>query len=292
METYEKYIIRDHSSLKQPTIYFWLKSIGFSEHFIKALRKNERSFKVNGTYCKINHRISNGDILEIMKNPHPASAIQPCDGELEVIYEDDEYLAVNKPHLLACIPTRSHYQDNLGGRIVKYMQTKDQNFVLRMVNRLDKDTAGIVIVAKSNSAYNNLKNIDKTYYALCRGKFGEKNFTIDKPILTINENGINQMKRVVSKDGKPSVTHATIEKEFVTYSLTKLKLETGRTHQIRVHLSSIGHNLIGDHIYSSVTESENHTFLILKEASFTHPQTCKQINLNIPFPNEWDKYLS
>lgn len=291
MEIYENHTIKNSSSLKQPTIYFWLKSMGFSEHFIKALRKNSNSFKINNQPCQINSKILDGDTLEILKNPYPASAVQPCDGELDVIYEDDDYLVVNKPHLLACIPTRSHYQDNLGGRIMKYMQERDHNFVLRIINRLDKDTAGIVIVAKSTSAYNKLAAIDKTYFALCHGVFNKKQFTIDKPILTINENGINQMKRVVSKSGKHSITHATIEKEFATHSLVRLKLETGRTHQIRVHLSSIGHSLIGDHIYSSTSESENHTFLTLKEVSFTNPQTGKQINLNVPFPSEWSKYL-
>lgn len=291
MEKYEKYKIENSQTLKTPTIYFWLKSNGFSEHFIKALRKNQSSFKLNGTPCIINQNLANGDLLEVLKNPFKASNIQICDSELEIIYEDEDYLIVNKPHLLACIPTRSHYLDNLGGRIVKYMQQKDSNFVLRIVNRLDKDTAGIVIVAKSTPAYNNLKNIDKTYYALCRGNFDKTQFSINAPILTITENGINQMRRIVSKDGKPATTHITVEKNFDTYSLVRLKLETGRTHQIRVHLSSIGHSLLGDSIYSTVEESESHTFLILKEISFIHPRTNNRIALSVPFPEEWHKYI-
>ena len=291
MEKYDKYKIEDVTLLKSPTIYFWLKSHGFSEHFIKALRKNVDSFKLNGKSCQINQKFCDGDLLEILKNPHQASSIQPCDGDLDIVYEDEDYLAVNKPHLLACIPTRSHYKDNLGGRVMRYMQRQDPNFVLRIKNRLDKDTAGIVIIAKSTAAYNNLKEIDKTYFALCRGRFAESQFTINSPILTVTKNGINQMKRVISEDGKPSTTHVHVEKQFDSIALAKFKLETGRTHQIRVHLSSVGHSLLGDPIYSSVPESEPHTFLILKEVSFTNPRTGKHVDIKTPFPEEWSKYI-
>lgn len=291
MEKYQKFKIDNTSSLKKPTVYFFLKENNFSEHFIRQLRKNEKSFKVNGTFCAINNPLQNGDLLEILKSPQSASQIPPSDKEIEILYEDDDYLVVNKPHLLACIPTRSHYQDNLGGRIMNYMLKKDADFVLRIVNRLDKDTAGIVIVAKSVTAYNNLKRVDKTYYALCRGKFEQKIFTIDSPILTITKDGINEIKRIVSSDGKRAVTHIFVEKEYQTLSLVRVKLETGRTHQIRVHLSSIGHSLLGDHIYSPILEEERHTFLLLKEVEFTNPQTNAKISISVPFPDEWNSYF-
>ena len=99
------------------------------------------------------------------------------------------------------------------------------------------------------------------------------------------------MKRIVSPDGKPATTHLHLEKNFSSYSLVKLNLETGRTHQIRVHLSHIGHPLIGDSIYNPNPQTESHTFLILKEISFVHPKTKKEINISIPFPKEWEKYI-
>lgn len=291
MEQYEKHTINALATLKRPTIYFYLKENNFSEHHIKALRKHPLSFKLNGQICPINTHLTNGDLLEILKNPSQGSTIAPCEGNLDILFEDEHFLIVNKPHLLACIPTRSHYQNNLGGQIMNYMKEKDPHFVLRVINRLDKDTAGIVVVAKSNTAQNELKNLDKTYYALCNGNFEKRQFTIDAPILTKCNEGINQMKRVVSAEGKRAVTHVFVEKNFQSHALAKIKLETGRTHQIRVHLSNLGHSLVGDPIYGDHLGTETHTFLILKEVSFVHPQTKKQINLTVPFPDEWKNFL-
>lgn len=288
MNEYEKYKIQSTQNMQ--TIYFWLKNNGFSEHHIKLLRKNPKSFKVNGSFCNIKQKLEIGDTLEVLKNPQKASEVPLCDGEVEILYEDDEYLIVNKPHLLACIPTRSHISDNLGGRICNYMKTRQENFVLRIVNRLDKDTAGIVVVAKDIKSYNNLKSLDKTYYALCEGTFEQKSFTIDKPILTISANGINEMRRVISDKGKQAITHATVLKEFQNYSLLKVKLETGRTHQIRVHLSSEGHPLLGDSLYSENASQKSHTFLLLKEVSFFHYKTGKKISIEVPFPKDWYDY--
>lgn len=295
MNEYEKYKIQTKSNIASPnhnTIYYWLKNNGFSEHHIKLLRKKSQSFMLNGVYCNINQSLNDKDVLEVLKNPRKASNIISCDGDIDVLYEDDCYLIVNKPHLLASIPTRSHITDNLGGRICNYMRKKDSNFVLRIVNRLDKDTAGIVVVAKDIMSYNNLKDMEKTYYALCQGVFPQKAMTIDKPILTITHDGINQMKRVVSEKGKPAITHVEVEKVFGGFSLLKLNLETGRTHQIRVHLSNEGFPLLGDNLYSEEKTSLPHTFLLLKKISFTHYKTGQKISLEVPFPNDWKQFLT
>lgn len=288
-EQYEKLKINNTKDLKHPTIYYFLKSNQFSEHFLKNLRNSENGIYLNGIFTPINSKIIDGDILEILKNPSSKSNFPPCDGDLNIIFEDDDYLIVNKPHNLACVPTRSHINNNLGGQVIKYMTTKDQHFTLRIVNRLDKDTAGIVIIAKNVIAYNNIKNIEKTYFALCEGIIPQKT-TISSPILTQTINGINQMKRIISPLGKKSITHIQPIKTFLNHSLIKLTLETGRTHQIRVHLSIISHPLLGDNIYNETTTLP-HTFLILKEITFTHFRTNNSINLQINFPKEWEDYI-
>lgn len=293
MKNFETYYIETTSQLKKPTIYFFLKNQQLSEHYIKNLRNTPDAILLNNSPATINESIKVGDILSISNNPYSASNIQPCEGNLDILFEDDDFLIVNKPHNLSCMPTQSHYSCNLGGQIVGYMQTKQPDFVLRIVNRLDKDTAGIVVVAKNVTARNNITCINKVYHFLCKGTFSSfQPFTINKPILTVNTNGINQMKRIISAEGKQSITHITPLANFTDYSLAQATLETGRTHQIRVHLSSIGHPLIGDTIYNSDYENQNtNSYLILKQISFTHFRTKQQIKLEIPYPDNWTKKL-
>ncbi len=288
MNSFEKLVVDSVKNLKKPTIYFFLKNAGFSEHFVKNLRNTPSAIRLNGQETTINKQISVADIIEISKSPNKPTLAQECDGDLDILYEDEDYLVVNKPHNLACIPTRSHFANNLGGMILKYMHKTDPNFVLRIINRLDKETAGLVVVAKNVPAYNNISKVEKTYYALCNGKI-DKDFTIDKPIKTETENGINKLKRIVSSDGKRATTHVYLCKNYADYSLVKLVLETGRTHQIRVHLSSENHALLGDTIYSSSTAS--HAFLLLKDVSFVHPKTRQKISLSCDFPKDWTDYL-
>lgn len=289
MKNFETYTIKNISQLKRPTIYFFLKNSGLSEHYIKNLRNTPGAILLNNTPATINTKIYEGDVVSISNNPYSASKIQPCEGTLDILFEDDDFLIVNKPHNLSCMPTQSHYSNNLGGQIVNYMQAKQPDFVLRIVNRLDKDTAGIVVIAKNVIARNNTSSINKTYHALCKNTFQTLDtFSINKPIHTITTNGINQMKRVVSPEGKPSVTHVKPLQNFNDYSLIEATLETGRTHQIRVHLSSINHPLLGDTIYNDDCKDQNtNSFLILKKISFTHFRTKETILLEVPYPNNW-----
>ncbi len=328
LETFE---IGDVSILKQATVYYLLKEQNISEHHITNLRKIKGAIKINGEDATTRSKLKNGDTLQILLSAQTPTQTNLCDGELDILFEDDDYLIVNKPHNLASTPTRSHFSMNLGGQICKYMLQKDRSFVLRILNRLDKDTAGIVIVAKNVLAYNALANeqkadnqspsndnkICKEYFALASGNIYE-NITINAPILTINNNGINEMKRIVSPQGKNAITHLQVISNFspqnqsqqnaarkndlqnsqstpsTPFCLVKLTLETGRTHQIRVHLSSIGHALLGDKIYANtpVSLSASHTMLILKAISFTHFRTKKEVCLEVPFPKEWDNFLA
>ncbi len=301
MEVYEKFKIREISHLKSPTIYCFLKANGISETYIRNLRKNSSSILLNGTPANTRTKIAPLDTIEISKSPSPATQTNLCEGTLDILFEDEDFLVVNKPHNLACTPTRSHFGMNLGGQICKYMQEKDPNFVLRILNRLDRETAGIVVVAKNLLAYSSFSKsrIQKEYHAIARGNIYE-NITIDKPILTVTKDGINEIKRVISPEGKRAVTHVEVVKNFDGLCHVKLSLETGRTHQIRVHLSSIGHPLLGDTLYgqspattcakTAENTQPNHTMLILKKISFKHFRTEKNVSLEVPFPPEWKNF--
>ncbi len=276
LTSYNKLVITNSASLKRQTIYYFLKTSGFSEHHIKLLRNNPNSLLLNGKFVTTREKICDGDVLFVLKNPNKPTNISPCDGTLKILYEDEDYLIVDKPHNLSCTPSRSHFYNNLGGQICKYMWQKDKNFVLRIVNRLDRETAGVVIVAKNIEARNNIQDVYKEYYALCEGKFEEENFTISAPILTLESGGINERKRVVSPSGKPATTYVTVLKNGEP-SLVRLVLETGRTHQIRVHLSSIGHPLVGDTIYNPAAKETDFARLLLKKIEFTHFRTKERI---------------
>lgn len=286
---YEKIQVNNIS--KKQTISSYLKSLNYSENFLKNLRKQEGFIKLNGKVCFINEHIKNGDIIEINNNPNTKSSITPCIIPLNIVYEDEYMLIINKPSGLATMPSKSHYTNNLSGAILHYMQQKNPNFVIRINTRLDKDTAGLVVVSKNSlicNYFNNSNVIKKTYYALCQGNKTDS-FVIDYNIETIqDENGINQNKRVISKDkGKPAKTFVYPIRNFDNYFLAKINLEHGRTHQIRVHLSSVNHPLLGDELYGEKSQLISHTALLCKSIEFIHPKTNKLMNFEVDFPDDF-----
>lgn len=276
------------------SIYLFLKEHGFSENYIKNLRKVEGFLRVNNEAVFINHPLKTGDLLEINSSPNTKSGIMHCILPIDIVFEDDYYLIVNKPSGLSTMPNRSHYTKNLAGAICEFMDKKDPNFVLRIVNRLDKDTSGLIIVAKDSVAQKELKDVQKVYHAICHGKINTS-LTIDKPIATVlNQDGYNQHRRVISDNGKEAITYVTPLKfiENLNATLVECRLVHGRTHQIRVHLSSIGHALIGDSIYGNeITPLLSHTALVCKEISFVHPFTKQQINLQVDYEEDFKRLI-
>lgn len=272
------------------TIYYFLKDEGFAENFITNLRKSWGNFKVNGNIVNIRKPLKIGDKLEINSNPNSKTTIMHCIIPLNIVYEDKYYLLINKNSGLSCMPSRSHYTNNLAGAICNYMKEKDDNFVLRIINRLDKDTAGIIIVAKDSISANKLKEVQKTYHAICEGEVRDK-VTINKKIKTITNNGINQHKRIISEDGQDAITYVTPISHNKNLSLLSIKLEHGRTHQIRLHLSSIGYPLLGDELYGKKSEIIDHTALLCKEISFYHPYLEKYLHFEVDYPDDFNKIL-
>ena len=280
------------------TIYYFLKDSGFSENYITNLRKVLGNIKVNDEEVTIRHSLNIGDMLAINSNPNNKTTIMQCIIPLDIVYEDKYYLLINKPSGLPCMPSRSHYTCNLAGAICYYMDGKEPDFTLRIVNRLDKDTAGIVIVAKDSISQKEIKNIKKTYYALCEGAI-DSDLVIDKKIKTISYGKLNINKREVSDDGRDATTYVHPIKSFILknnsnktlVTLVKINLIHGRTHQIRVHLSSIGHPLLGDELYGSKSPFINHTALVCKEVSFFHPYENKTLFFSVPLPEDIEKLL-
>ncbi|MBE7073778.1 MAG: RluA family pseudouridine synthase [Clostridiales bacterium] len=272
------------------TVYHYLKTMHFSENYIKNLRKDWGNILVNEKIVNIRCPLCIGDVLKINSSPNQKTDIKTCILPLDIVYEDEYYILINKPSGISCMPNKSHYDNNLAGAILNYMQDKESNFVVRILNRLDKDTAGIIIVAKSSIAQKDIKNLDKTYHAICEGII-DKSIQINSPIKTININGVNNRKRILSQDGQDATTFVTPISHNKLYSLISLKLKHGRTHQIRLHLSSIKHSLIGDEIYGTKSTLISHTALVCKELSFFHPYLKKQLSFEIDYPQDIKKIL-
>lgn len=267
-------------------VYYFLKDCGYSENYISNLRKKENSIFVNNKPSNTRTPLQIGDMLRIDSSPNAKTTIMPCILPLDIVYEDTYYLLANKPSGLSCMPNKSHYSLNLAGAILNYMQEKDQNFVVRIINRLDKDTAGLILVAKNSLALQEIKEVQKSYLAVAKGII-DKPITINAPIKTICENGINNIKRVIADDGKEAITHIfPIKQTKEGNTLVELNLQHGRTHQIRLHCSSIGHPLIGDKIYGQEDELISHTALVCYKMSFYHPYLKKVLNFTIDLPTD------
>lgn len=262
----------------------YLRSFGVSSSLLTRLKKTENGITLNGEFARAIDRLSSGDILEISiegKGKMPA----PSGKSLEILYEDEDVLAVNKPPFMPVHESRNHRGDALSNAAAGYM-TEDTAF--RAVYRLDRDTSGIVLIAKNELAAAKLAGkIKKDYYAIVCGT-AEADGEIDAPIARLDKSII---KRCVRSDGERAVTHYKTVFSNGKYSLLKINLETGRTHQIRVHFSGIGLPLLGDTLYGEESSLINRQALHCKTIYFRHPITDTEITVTSDFPQDMKKII-
>lgn len=210
------------------------------------------------------------------------SNIIPTKMELNIIYEDEAILAINKPTGIAIHPSRMHFDNTLSNGVKFYFDSINLHKKIRPVNRLDLNTSGIVIFAKNEYVQENLirqmslGEFKKEYLAICDGILEIKKGTINKPIAR-KENSI--IERCISENGKTAITHYEVIKEINNSSLVKCILETGRTHQIRVHMASIGHPILGDSLYGYKEFFNDGQALHCYKLSFLHPITSENMNI-------------
>ena len=273
---------------QKTNVYLYLRKNEFSEHYLKNLRNKENAILVNKSPATAKTILENGDLIEIDKNPYKPTNIKKVFKDIDVVYEDENYLLVNKPPLLATMPTKSHYDDNLAGRILAYLN--DDNFTLRVFNRLDREASGLILISKDAITHQYPKILKKEYVAICHGSL-DKEVVNEEPILTINNNGINEMKRVISPLGQYAKTILTPIKQLNDMTFIKAEITKGRTHQIRLHSSFINHPLIGDKIYG-IKDDFSHTFLHLKTLSFHNNLFNKTYSFEINFPKEFEDIIN
>lgn len=238
---------------KDMELYDILRQYLFMSSRLIRRCKKDRGITVNGRKRSMNGVCTRGEEIKVYMKPEP-NIFEPENKGIEIVYEDMDILVIDKPSGMVVHPTRKHRDGTIGNAIAHYAQEQGETYKIRFVNRLDRDTTGLLIVAKNAFAQQfisdkmQLNEVEKTYMAIVEGHVEKDHGTIDAPIGRLQEEDI---VRVVTPTGKSSVTHYEVVERFSEATLVKIRLETGRTHQIRVHMKHLGHVLIGDALYGS-----------------------------------------
>ncbi len=255
-----------------------------SARLLARLKRVENGMTVNGTSIKSIDRLRGGDTLCLVF-PQDQCEIVPVNMPLSVVYEDADVLAVDKPPGLPVHPVHQYQQNTLANGVMAYARDYGASYTFRAVNRLDKDTSGLVLIAKNSYAHTFLaQHTQKIYLALCEGRI-ETDGVIDTPI-RIKEG--HTIQREVGEGGVCAVTHYHVLGHRNGHTDLELWLEYGRTHQIRTHLSSIGHPLAGDDMYGGHRDYFHRQCLHCAVLTFVHPLTKKTITVQSKPPHLFD----
>lgn len=260
--------------------------LGISSAIMTKLKKYPDGILVCGIRQNVNKVLKSGDILTLNIRDTTSKNIKPVKIPLDILYEDDEIVVVNKPRNMPTHPSQNHHNDTLANGIA-YLY-REKGFTFRPITRLDRDTSGIVIIAKNQLSASVLSKqmqtfkIQKQYIAVCHGIFDIKQGIIDAPIARVEGSGI---LRQVAPWGKQAITEYQVIEENNDFSLVKLNPKTGRTHQLRVHLSHIGHSIYGDDMYGSKVKNAS-TLLHCQKICFCHPQTNERMEICAPVPDD------
>ena len=260
----------------------------------------EGNILVNGKSKKISYKVQIGDEIELNIPEAKKIELKAENIPVEVVYEDNDIIVVNKPKGMVVHPANGNPDGTLVNAIMAMCKDSLSGIggEIRpgIVHRLDKDTSGLLIVAKNDKAHINMseqiknREVKKIYIALVRGVVSENEATINMPI---GRSTKDRKKMAVRKDGKEAVTHFKVLKRYNKYTLLEVKIDTGRTHQIRVHMAEIGHPVVGDMVYSNGKNEfgVEGQMLHAKSLDFRHPITGKQMHLEAELPEYFEKVL-
>ncbi len=259
----------------------FLRDFGVSSSLLTKLKNTENGITKNGEFARTIDKVFTGDTIKITIENKGHMPEKLTDSNVQAVYNDEDILVLNKPAFMPVHESRNHRGDTLANAAACYMES---DTAFRAVYRLDRDTSGLVLIAKNELAACKLAGkIHKDYYAVCSGILSG-NGTIDLPIRRVRESII---ERGVFDDGEKAVTHWKAVSNKNNTTLLKINLETGRTHQIRVHLSHLGYHLLGDTLYGRSTDLINRQALHCKAIYFTHPITDKEMVIECDFPTDF-----
>ena len=261
---------------------------------------DEEKIVINGKIVKPSFKVVNGDVIDIFERDDYVIDLEKEDIPLEIVYEDDDVIVVNKPTGMVVHPAPGHHHGTLVNALLYHCNSLSNvggDSRAGIVHRIDKDTSGLLVACKNNKAHRNLaeqfKNKEETsrkYYAIVVGNIGHNLGKINAPI---GRDPNNRQKMAVVEGGKEAITHFKVLERFKNFTLIECKLETGRTHQIRVHLSYIGHPVLNDPLYGIKKQTtEFGQYLHAKTLGFVHPKTLEYMEFDSELPIEFIEELN
>lgn len=270
-----------------------LDKLNFSVRYVSKL-KRFKTVNVNKNFKKLDKKVKKGDLIEVSIQEDMAN-FKPQDLNLDIVYDDFDLIVVNKPPFMVVHPTKSHFENTMANGVTDYIVKKGEAVKIRFVNRLDMNTSGLVIVAKNPFAQHVLSSemkeegFDKKYITIVKGIVEKDRDTINEPIYRPTDDSV---KRVVDPRGQESITHYKVIERLKDATVLEVKLETGRTHQIRVHMSHIGHPIIGDELYGSLDENLiNRQALHAYSLKFKQPRTKEILEFKTDIPRDMKELI-
>lgn len=285
------------------TVKDLLRHEGFSAAVISGLKKNPKGICIGNKKVTVLKTLHKGDTLIIRVRNRPedeaADRIVPTDIPVDVIYEDEDIILVNKPADLPTHSAQHNHEHTLGNALAYYWMQKNQKYIYRPISRLDKDTTGVLIVAKNAHAAGKLgialkkRQIKRRYVALVRGKMTGEG-SVNAPIVRCEDSIIKRHVGTAAQENEHThaVTHYKVLQSGEDYSVLLLQLETGRTHQIRVHMAHIGHPLCGDWLYGEENELISRPALHSYDISFVHPISGEYVCFMASIPSDMKQYIT
>ncbi|WP_343252715.1 RluA family pseudouridine synthase [Ligaoa zhengdingensis] len=261
----------------------------FSYRLITSLKHQPNGIQINHVHARTIDRLKTGDLVSVALPQNDNEGATVSDLQVPIVYEDDDLIIYDKPAGMNCHPSRRIQNDTLANVFARHCRERGLAITFRCLNRLDMDTSGLVLLAKNQYVAARLKfAVQKEYVALLHGVPDPREGTVREPIVRIND---IYTKRQVDPSGQPAVTHYRVlaRSEDGAYSMARMVLETGRTHQIRVHLSYIGHPLMGDDMYGGRTDLLARQALHCERMSFVHPVTGEAVAVSAPLPKDMQK---
>ena len=274
----------------------FLRRKRYSGQNLSEIKRMPKSILVNGVHYYMRQELSTGDHLQVrICETQNSEKIPPTKLSLDIIYEDEDLLVLNKPAGMPIHPSLNNYTNSMANALAYYFQSQGKPFIFRCCNRLDRDTSGLTIVSKhlvSGSILSDMtkyREVHREYLAIARGSVTPSEGTIQAPLG--RKEGTIIERTVDWEHGEDAVTHYKVVKEANGHSLVSLRLETGRTHQIRIHMKYLGYPLIGDYLYNPDMEYMTRQALHSHHMEFTHPITGEHMSFTAPLPEDMARVM-